>query len=129
MLSWDRHVDCCGVLHIFDFPCGKESSKVAIQELENLIRKAHSRGRRDDYSNEHFYFSELIEDETYISGCFLLEITLTDDQLCANNIFWAKNLKRLKFRKGARWRNPNTGNYVTIFTFSKKPREKAPYDW
>lgn len=120
--------ECCGAVHLCGFHDWTE------REIKGYLKDAlfvkNPDYNPDEWDEEYKYFSNFYDEYTpYGTGSLLVEVCLTDSQLMRNNSALAKCLKKLGFRKGPRWYNPNSGNHVTMFTYSKKPKTKQPYEW
>lgn len=107
MMRLNDHPTCCGV----KIMCTYLSEHY--QTVEELIN--HITRLKEEVAAEH--------------GEKLIECYFIDRQLMGDDQKLVKALKATHFRKKARWLNSNHGNYITMFTFSRKPEVECPYDW
>lgn len=103
------HSSCCGVKVMRDY------GNISHEPFDRVVRIING-------------IKEQLEIE-YYEGGRLIECHFTDQQLTLDNNKLARALKQCGFRKKARWLNTNHGNYVTMFTFSKRPAVACPYPW
>lgn len=133
VLVLDYHPECCGVLEAFNYRGDRK------QKLENLIKclqeifdqgLIRSSDKVDDSPSRYgHYFNGFFEAEA-CTGQYMITMNFTDEQLSMYDSKLAKALASIKgVRKGPRWENPNTGNYITHFTYSKPPKKPTPYKW
>ena len=103
--------DCCGVHHLFCF------DKVLTEKDEVAMRNSLN--------------STIGSYATNNKTCILFEVVLRDDQLSQNNNIMCKILKEFGFEKGPRWKNVNSGMYLTMFFHYKTlpEKDKPPYKW
>jgi hypothetical protein len=60
-------------------------------------------------------------------GGTCIEVALTDQQMSSG---WAKVLKKAGFKLCHRFRNSNSGNYVSVLLFSAgRIRKAQPFEW
>lgn len=128
-MSYDHHGgECCGVSHVFNFANAGFRATAGDKRrwLDRQIEAAVNY-RRQDNLDENQNTGEFTV-QMWGRGKFghLIEVCLTDNQMME----WAPILKEKGFRIAQRFKNDNSGNYVTLLTYvTKRPAKKAPYTW
>lgn len=102
-LETDEFPGCCGIDIIYDF-----------EDLES-----HALDPDERKSQIESFLGELPDEK----GDRLYLVALTDQQLSTG---WRGVLRKKGFRQYVRFINKNTGNYVTLFGFTRsRPKAKA----
>lgn len=125
--SFDNN--CCGMYFVENYLNIEGES---VEKLAKRIEEACQQGkvRKIVEYEEEFFDCDAGFEAGWGPGQFGMVMTFTDQQLTAYNQKLAKALRSIKkVRKGMRWRNPNTGNYITLFTYCNRPTKPAPYQW
>lgn len=95
MVSLNYHGgQCCGINHLYGF--------ITVSHL------------MDDYAKKAEEHLTTLKNKN-TKNSLIVEVVLTDDQLTANDNYWLKWLKKHRFRRVTRMRNPNSGNAINIF--------------
>lgn len=98
----DQFPGCCGITVKFDFP-----------DLDACDDEAE---RQEDIS--------AVMDELTIAKSKIMMVALTDDQLKEG---WFYVLRKLNYRRVARFRNGNTGNIINVYVGQHETNVPPPY--
>lgn len=102
-LSFNDHGgECCGVIHLYDFPTFAgdfRNAEKAEEILRNDIQEAIGMCRRSERSKR----------------CILIEVILTEGQLKLFDGLYKRLLDEFGFKQGPVWVNSNTGHILYMF--------------
>lgn len=114
---------CCGMASIAGMNQLEEEE--LIQILEEMFTVEHD--------GECLIYGDFSKIDAHEDGQYLAYVTLTDFQMNIRNRHNDELnhvvLSRVGFKHRARWRNPNSGNYVNLLTHSAETGNEPPFEY